>query len=114
MDGGTAQPNFIFRGKAETADPDDEWTITGIPTAGATQATLTFKVNNSKSASKYAVSSTTSGVTVGNVVTGTEAAKPFTISYPITISAGVSTMTLVFTNSLAQNVRIDDIQLVTK
>lgn len=84
--------------------------ITGIPTAGASNAKLTFYVNNT-TGTRSAVSSGTSGVTVSNR-TASGSSAPFTISYDIAIENGVSTFDLAFTNSAANdNVRIDNISV---
>lgn len=81
----------------------------GIPTAGASSAVLTFYTNN-KSLSRAQLSSPTEGITVGTgSYTGTEA--PFVFSYPISIADNVTSFTLTLTNTTTSNIRIDNIIL---
>ena len=93
--GGTA-PELLLKKNYGT------WTISGIPTAGATSMTLTLKANNTN----YTVSSTTSGITVESGGSHT-----WTISNP----SALTVFTLVFKNTTTgTNVRLDDILLVGK
>ena len=107
MDGATDQENLLLS-KAKDG-VNGTWTITGIPAAKATAAKLTFKVNAKRNVS---VTSGNKGITVGEKVVGDETAKPYTISYDITIAEGVSKFDLIFTNSDSSNIRLDDLQLV--
>ena len=79
------------------------WTISGIPTGGATGLTLTFKANYDRTV----VSSESTGITIG-----TKSFSNKTVTYPITVDANVSTFALTFTNTNNANVRIDNISLV--
>ena len=107
MDGATDQENLLLSKKKDAAN--GTWTITGIPAAAAQAVKLTFKVNAKRNVN---VTSPTEGVTVGEKVVGEETAKPYTISYDITIAEGVKKFNLVFTNSDGSNIRLDDIQVV--
>ena len=107
MDGGTEQENLLLS-KAKDG-VNGTWTISGIPAAKATAAKLSFKVNAKRNVS---VTSGNKGITVGEKVVGDETAKPYTISYDITIAEGVSKFDLIFTNSDSSNIRLDDLQLV--
>lgn len=85
------------------------FTVSGIPTAGASSAVLTF-ISNHKAPNEYALSST-SGITIGQMsITGTEL--PFTVKVDISIPQGLNVFDLTFTNKKSRNVRIDDISLV--
>lgn len=87
------------------------FTVSGIPTAGASSAVLTF-ISNHKAPNEYALSST-SGITIGQMsITGTEL--PFTVKVDISIPQGLNVFDLTFTNKKSRNVRIDDISLVGK
>lgn len=95
--GGTA-PELLLKKNYGT------WTISGIPTAGATSMTLTLKANNTN----YTVSSTTSGITVEKGGSHT-----WTISNPS--ASALTGFTLVFKNTTTgTNVRLDNILLVGK
>lgn len=94
---GGASPELMLRKKENSIN--GIWTISGIPTAGASTLLLTYKSNNTKAV----VTCSTAGTTV----TGTQ--KDYTIS-----TGGASTITLVFTNSSSTNSRIDDIVLKVK
>ena len=107
MDGANNQENLLLS-KAKDG-VGGTWTVSGIPAAGAKEAKLEFKVNSKR---QIAVSSTTEGVTLGEKVVGTESAKPYTISYDVTIAEGVKKFNLVFTNSDGSNIRLDDLKLV--
>ncbi len=79
------------------------FTVAGIPTGGATGMTLSFKSNNG-----CTPSSTIDGVTIGSNL-GTTTAPV----YAITLTSGVSTISLTFTNSnTSKNTRVDDFKLV--
>lgn len=106
MNGTDVQENLLLS-KAKNGE-NGTWTISGIPAAAAQAAKLTFKVNAKRSLD---VTSPTEGVTVGEKVIGTETAKPYTISYDITIAEGVKKFNLVFTNSDSSNIRLDDLQV---
>lgn len=88
-----------------------EFIVTGIPTEGATSATLSF-VTNSNAEARATVSSNTEGVTIGKrSVSGSET--PYTITYAIAIESGVNSFDITFSNSnTGSNTRIDDINLV--
>lgn len=107
MNGSDSQENLLLSKAKDGAN--GTWTITNIPAAGVKEAKLTFLVNQKR---QIAVSSTTENVVVGEKVEGTESAKPYTISYDITIGEGVKKFNLVFTNSDSNNIRLDDIKLV--
>ena len=107
MDGTNVQENLLLSKKKDS--DYGTWCITGIPAAAAQAVKLSFKVNQKRSLD---VTSPTEGVTVGEKVIGEEAAKPYTISYDITIAEGVKKFNLVFTNSDANNIRLDDLQVV--
>ena len=106
INGTDAQENLLI------AKAGGNWTIEGIPAAGATVATLSYKLNNKSSLdTKCIVSSPTAGVTIGERVLGEEEAKPFTAKHTITLD-GVDKFTLEFNNTSSSNIRIDDIVLV--
>ena len=92
---------------AKVSSTNGEFYITGIPSLGNSNATLTFVANNN-TASRSAVSSPTDGVSVFSRTT-TGSAAPYTISYSISIASGVNSFDITFTNSTGSNVRIDDI-----
>lgn len=75
----------------------DSWTITNIPTGAATELTLTYKSNNTKSS----VTCSTEGTTI------TGSSKSYTIE-----PGDNSAITLVF--GCSGNTRIDDITLIVK
>ena len=110
MDGATSQLNLLLGKSGKT------WTISGIPTGGATSATLKFYVNNgyTAGAAGFTVTTSTEGVTLGDKTKGTEAAKPFSFTYDITIGQNVSTFDLTFTNGASSNVRLDDLCVYTE
>lgn len=89
---------------------DGEFIVSGIPTEGASSATLTF-VTNSDSAPRATVVSNTENVTIGTrSVSGS--GTPYTITYPISIGSGVTTFSISFKNTnTGNNTRIDDILL---
>lgn len=110
MDGATTQLNLLLGKSGKT------WTISGIPTGGATSATLKFYVNNGNTAGAagFTVTTSTEGVTLGDKTKGTEDAKPFSFTYDITIGQNVSTFDLTFTNGASSNVRLDDLCVYTE
>lgn len=110
MDGATTQLNLLLGKSGKT------WTISGIPTGGATSATLKFYVNNGNTAGAagFTVTTSTEGVTLGDKTKGTEASKPFSFTYDITIGQNVSTFDLTFTNGASSNVRLDDLCVYTE
>ena len=73
------------------------WTVSNIPTGGASELTLTYKSNNTKSS----VTCSTTGATISG------SSKSYTIS-----PNGAATITLVF--SASGNTRIDDVLLTVK
>ena len=73
------------------------WTISNIPTGEATELTLTYKSNNTKSS----VTCSTTGASI------TGSSKSYTIT-----TGGASTITLVF--GCSGNTRIDDVSLTVK
>ena len=87
-----------------------KFVVTGIPTSGASNASLSF-VSNKNNTEFYSVSSSTQGITVGNaIISGT--ATPYIVTYPISIGSSVQTFSLTFDNTNANtNCRIDDIVL---
>ena len=91
---GGSSPELMLRKKESSTN--GIWTISGIPTAGATTLSLTYKCNNDKPV----VTCSTAGTTVSGDK------KNYTIS-----TGGATTITLVFTNSTSSNSRIDDIVL---
>ena len=107
MNGTDVQENLLLS-KVKNGE-NGTWTISGIPAAAAQAAKLTFKVNSKRSLD---VTSPTEGITVGEKVVGEETAKPYTYSYDITIGEDVKKFNLVFTNSDANNIRLDDLQIV--
>ena len=74
------------------------WTISGIPTNGCAQMTLTFKSNKTT----FALSSTTTGITISGSAT----------SWTISNTGNVSTFDLTLKNTGSKNARIDDVSLV--
>ena len=103
MDGSTVQENLLLSKKGGT------WTIVGIPTGKAEKAVLSVKVNSKRDP---ALSTTTSGITIGERALGEETAKPYTYSWPIEMAADVKTFDLTFTLTNSSNIRLDDIKLV--
>ncbi|MBR6246084.1 MAG: Ig-like domain-containing protein, partial [Bacteroidales bacterium] len=104
MDGSTIQENLLLAKKSGT------WTISGIPTGGATKVLLKYYVNNNSGIStKCAVSSSTA--TVGDQTAGEETAKPFSFTHEITVT-GLTTFDLTFSNTNDGNVRLDDLSIV--
>lgn len=87
------------------------WTISGIPTAGVSSLTLSFETNNTAVA-RYAISTTTEGVTLGSISTS-GSSSPYTATATITITGTVSTFDLTFTNGSSSNVRLDNLSIVT-
>lgn len=78
------------------------FSATGIPTAGCTTMTLTYKRNNNS----LTVTSSTDGITVGTI---TSSGNVYTAT--ITNSKAAETFDLTFT-SASKNVRLDDIKLI--
>ena len=106
MDGSTSQANLLLGKSGKT------WTISGIPTGGATKATLTFYSNNTVPLSdNFTVTSSTEGVSLGAKTAGGESAKPYSYTYEITIDSTVTSFDLKFTNGQSSNVRLDDISV---
>ena len=97
--GGAASPELLI-GKTSGV-----FAVTGIPTGGQTELTLSYKSNNSN----ISVSSGTSGVTIGDpsVSSGT-----YTYTITISQSPAVANFALSFSNTASGNSRIDDISLV--
>lgn len=91
---GGASPELMLRKKENSTN--GVWTISDIPTAGATTLSLKYKCNNDKPV----VTCSTAGVTVSG------SKKDYTIT-----TGGAAKITLVFTNSTSSNSRIDDIVL---
>ena len=89
--GGTKPELMLSSGKT--------WTISNIPTGGATELTLTYKSNNTKSS----VTCSTDGVSI------TGSSKSYTIDNS---TAKAATITLVF--GCSGNTRIDDVELKVK
>ena len=87
--GGTAPELLLSSGKT--------WTISNIPTGEATELTLTYKSNNTKSS----VTCSTTGASI------TGSSKSYTIT-----TGGASTITLEF--GCSGNTRIDDVSLTVK
>ena len=87
--GGTAPELLLSSGKT--------WTISNIPTGEATELTLTYSSNNTKSS----VTCSTTGASI------TGSSKSYTIT-----TGGASTITLVF--GCSGNTRIDDVSLTVK
>ena len=73
------------------------WTISGIPTNGCAQMTLTFKSNKTT----FGLSSTTTGITISGSET----------SWTISNTGNVSTFDLTLKNTGSANARIDDVSL---
>lgn len=90
--GGTSPELLLSSGKT--------WTISGIPTGGATEMTLTYSSNNTKS------SVTVTGSPDGISIIGSSK------SYTISNAKNASTFTLVF--SCTGNTRIDNVSLTVK
>jgi uncharacterized protein YjdB len=88
--GGTEAELYVKKGSS--------WTISGIPTGGATELTLTYKSNNTN----QSISSTTTGVEIS----GSDK------SYTIT-TGGAETIVLTIAGS-GGNTRLDDVQIVVK
>ena len=80
------------------------FTISSIPTGGASTMTLTFKSNHGD---YCAISSSTSGITVGTTtISGSM------VSVSITANSGVTSFDLAITNTNSSNTRVDDFVLV--
>ena len=91
--GGSGAELYIKKGSS--------WTISGIPTGGATEMTLTYKSNNTNS------SVATTDSPLGISISGSSK------NYTITNTNGANSLTLVF-SAASGNTRLDDIQLVVK
>ena len=102
MDGATEQENLLLSKNGGT------WTISGIPTGQATKAELSIKVNAKREPD---LTTTTTGVTIGERKLGEETAKPYTYTWEISF-AEVETFDLTFTLTNSSNLRIDDVKLV--
>ena len=105
MGGADAQGNLLLSKNGGT------WTVSGIPSGSATAVSLTFKTNAKDRFS--GLTTTTEGVTIGEMVAPKETSKPYTYGYDITLAAGVKKFDLTFTCSAGSNVRLDDIVLLT-
>lgn len=101
MDGSTSQENLLLSKSGGT------WTITGIPTGKAAKAELSIKVNSKRDPD---LTSTTSGIVIGERQVGTESAKPYTYTWAITLP-DADTFDLTFTLTNSSNIRIDDVVL---
>lgn len=88
--GGTEAELYVKNGSS--------WTISGIPTGGATELTLTYKSNNTN----QSISSTTTGVEISG------SNKSYTIT-----TGGAETIVLTIAGS-GGNTRLDDVQIVVK
>jgi hypothetical protein len=108
MDGSTSQENLMLGKKSN--DVSGTWTITGIPTGKASKAILKIYTNNANTfkSNLITVTSSTTGVSIGEKTQGEETAKPFTFTYEIELGSA-TTFDLTFTNGHSQNVRVDDI-----
>ena len=78
------------------------------PTGQATKAELSIKVNAKREPD---LTTTTTGVTIGERKLGEETAKPYTYTWEISF-AEVETFDLTFTLTNSSNLRIDDVKLV--
>jgi len=86
------------------AKSNGSFTITNIPTGGATEMTLTFKTNQT---GNMAVSSGTSGISVGSVSISSG-----TATCVITNSSSVENFALTITKENSGNSRVDDFSLI--
>lgn len=102
--GGEVQGNLLLSKNGGT------WTITDIPSGNAAKIALTFKSNANNRIE--GVTSTTEGVTMGDMVAPTEKSKPYTYAYDITLAPGVTKFNLTFTCNSSSNARLDDIVLM--
>ena len=89
----------------------------GIPCKGVKTATLTYR-SNSKLEGNHKVSTSTTGVTIGDLSATSvpkldlETKNTYTITCPITVEAGVETLDLTITNiSTSANIRVDGFEL---
>ena len=85
------------------AKSNGSFTASGIPTAGCSTMTLTYKRNNNN----LSVTSTTTGISIGTISNNGN-------TFTVTISNvnGVSSFDLTFKSTTKNNVRLDDIVLV--
>lgn len=91
--GGTAPELLIQKKNSFTAT---------VPLNGKSgEITLSYKANYDR----VTVTTTTNGVTLG------EKSGSGTYVYPVTVTAGIESVTLVFNNTTSSNVRVDDIKL---
>lgn len=93
------EPSELLIGKNSS-----KFTVSNIPTGGASSATVSFKLNKNQ----VSLSSSTTGVTVRDDPDFTEGVKTFYIDF----AAGLSNFDLVFTNTYASNCRADNFMLV--
>ena len=99
--GGAASPELLI----PKSSRGEAFEVTGIPTAGQTELTLTYMAKDALS-----VTTGTSGVTVGDASVDT---KLYTRTITIDQSGlGVTTFDLTFEKSTDSNSRLDDIHLV--
>ena len=89
----------------------------GIPCKGVKTATLTYR-SNSKLEGNHKVTTSTSGVVIGDLASSSvpkldlETKNTYTITCPITVDAGVETFDLTITNiSASANIRVDGFEL---
>lgn len=84
------------------------WTISGIPTGNAKKALLSIKT--SAKDREPELSTTTTGVTIGERVFGSETSKPYSYTWEISFT-DVKLFNLTFTLNNSSNNRLDDIFL---
>ena len=84
------------------------WTISGIPTGNAKKALLSIKT--SAKDREPELSTTTTGVTIGERVFGSETSKPYSYTWEISFT-DVKLFNLTFTLNNSSNNRLDDIVL---
>ena len=94
------------------------WKVANIPCPGVTAATVTYRINRN-GATKYTVTTDTSGLTLGGrsqeQKTSESGKTYYEVSYPITIGSGLSgnVFNLTFNNTdSSNNLRVDDIVVV--
>jgi len=92
--------------------------VSGIPCSGVKTATFTYR-SNSKLEGNHQVTSTTSGVTIGELAATSvpkldlESKNTYTITCVITIAEGVDQLDLRITNiNTGSNIRVDGLELV--
>ena len=89
-------------------------TISDIPTAGASNATISFQSNKNTTTS-YGVSSSTEGVTVQTLTTSqiSGSSNPYTVLLNISGLSGKSKFSLSISNTSSSNTRVDNIIIRT-